>query len=119
MSLRQLDGELKDERWICLDHEDSDFPAEFFWCHGPSHRCVRVVHRGGPHWAEGTVEGWFVTVGRHDDLGNPEWEGFAELGPFELMGEAMKQARSIRRSILAEQKNVRIVEQGELFPEET
>ncbi len=116
--IRALTGELADEHWTCLDSDTPGYPATFYWIHPLSSRCVAVEHRGGPHWVDGTAEGWFVTVCRHDEHGNPESDGHAKLGPFVLMGEAIAAARSIRRSILAERGDVAYAEQTSLFADD-
>ena len=97
--------------------------APWTWLHVPSRRSVAVRRSNG----------WTATVRRHDEEGNPAHEmhtlfscggnrsecrsQWARVGPFPTFDEAMRFARGMRRSILAEAIDASTAEQLALFPD--
>lgn len=109
--------ELTSEGWLRLGVGDTS--DEWIWMHPPSRRTVVARERDGVA---------HVFVSRHDEHGNPIGNlcycggtcencraAFSTLGPFPILGEAMRIARAIRLSILANLPDARWADQVELF----
>jgi hypothetical protein len=115
--------ELAAEGWELWESDDPDsvLPLEMHWFHAPSLRAIEVSEArervtfvdelGNEH-----TQGWFIICREHDKNGNPI-EGSMH-GPLPNMATAMRQARVLRRAIMAESRpDLRVTEQCELFPE--
>lgn len=105
---RELGEEMIADGWVVVGGDD------IYWLNPPSKRsvCIDAIKRGnaimpGLTEADETApddrEGFCVLCRRHDEHGNPE-EG--DCFWTESFAEAVRRARAIRRSILAEKPKV-------------
>lgn len=108
---RELGADMRDEQWLSMGDEDREL---LMWLHPPSNRCVEVSgpvpRREGNYSCLGVpplydepddpkTRGYIVRCLVADELGNPI-DGSAFW--VESFGEAVRRARVIRTSILAE-----------------
>lgn len=104
---RPLGEGMHGEGWWSVGDEDRD---HLFWMHEPSRRVVSIENHprsackslpalpGEP--ADPSAAGYLVMCRKHDEHGNPcEGTGFW----IESFGKAVRHARAVRASIIAEQ----------------